>query len=173
MNMKQTGVTLLELMITIALAVILLAIGAPALSNLISSNAATMQTQNILSHLAYARQEAVDSQQSVTLCLTTIDSSNQESCIADNQGGTKRLLTFIDANQNQKRDANEQILSATDLAANMSLTGNRQFVMFKSDGTAMGSNMTFQLCISKQPRVDLVISPSGRSRAENKTDICA
>ena len=49
------GFTLLELMIAVSLGVILLGIGAPALSSLLSGNALHFESRNILKNMIFAR----------------------------------------------------------------------------------------------------------------------
>ena len=56
---KDKGFTLLELMITIAVAAILLAIGAPSLSNLYQNIRADMAAKRIQKTMMYARGQAV------------------------------------------------------------------------------------------------------------------
>ena len=57
---KQTGFSLLELMATVAVGGILLAIGLPSFVNLIKSNRLTTQTNSVLTALHLARNEAIN-----------------------------------------------------------------------------------------------------------------
>ncbi|PJG59201.1 GspH/FimT family pseudopilin [Aeromonas cavernicola] len=171
--MKRSGFTLLELLIGIALGVILLGIGAPSLVNLLNSNIAHQYAQHLLQHLNYARQQAIDNQQLMTVCLAVSDNNNGESCLDANTAGASRLIVFIDSSSDQILNANEQLLAASDpLPNNLTLNGNRQFTQFSPDGTAIGTHMTFQLCVSQQPMVNVTISPSGRSSIATDSLIC-
>ncbi len=53
------GFTIVELMITLALAAVLLTIGIPSFTQLLRKNAITSQSNTILSSLLYARSEAI------------------------------------------------------------------------------------------------------------------
>ena len=86
------------------------------------------------------------------------------------------MLVFIDTNQDRQLDitSGDILLSATEpFLEKHTVTANRQFVQFSPDGTAIGTNMTLRFCISQTPQVDIIISPSGRSRIEKKGLSCS
>ncbi len=60
MKKLHTGFTLLELMVTVAIGGIVLAIGLPAFSGFIKSSRLTTQTNDVLTSLHVARNEAVN-----------------------------------------------------------------------------------------------------------------
>jgi prepilin-type N-terminal cleavage/methylation domain-containing protein len=62
------GFTLVELLITLAIASILLAVAAPSFTSLISSNAASGAANRFQNSLAYARSEAVTRSIDVVVC---------------------------------------------------------------------------------------------------------
>jgi Tfp pilus assembly protein FimT len=171
--MKITGFTLLELMVTISLAILLLAIGAPSLGYLLNNNSSQLQASMFIKHLVVARQQAIATQQDITTCLITTDSTNKHSCVAANNDQAQRLLAFIDNNNNQQPDNGEVIITMTTaFPANVTILANRPYVKFKSDGTALGTNLTYQLCVSEQLMIDMVVSPSGHIRTEITTQLC-
>ena len=57
------GFTLLELMIAVSLGIILLGIGAPAMSSLLSENSLRFESRTLLKYLRFARSQAIDNQQ--------------------------------------------------------------------------------------------------------------
>jgi type IV fimbrial biogenesis protein FimT len=65
------GFTIIELMVTIAIAGVLLAIAVPNLQNFIAGRAVTAQSQDIVDALRLARAEAMKRGSPVTLCRTT------------------------------------------------------------------------------------------------------
>ena len=77
---KQTGFSLLELMATVAVGGILLAIGLPSFVNLIKSNRLTTQTNSVLTALGSSIQFGVrvtgigDSNTTVTIALASTPS---------------------------------------------------------------------------------------------------
>lgn len=77
----QRGFSLFELMITIAVVAVLLAIAVPSFRDVIRRNQITSASNELLASLAYARTEAIDRGQLVSMC----PSLNGKDCTA---GGT-------------------------------------------------------------------------------------
>ena len=105
-----------------------------------------------------------------------VRNSTKEGCVLANQTGAQRMLVFIDTNQDRQFDiaSGDILLSATEpFLEKHTVTANRQFVRFSPDGTAIGTNMTLRFCIDQAPRVDIIVSPSGRSRSEKKGLSCS
>lgn len=88
---KQSGFTLIELMITIGIAAILMSVGIPSFAKMISSSRLTSQFSVILGDLVYARSEAVKRHAPISLCPTSDQSSCNSS--SDWDGG---WLIFVD-----------------------------------------------------------------------------
>jgi type IV fimbrial biogenesis protein FimT len=74
-NSFIVGFTLVELMVTVAIASVLLAIAAPNFLSLSSSNSAKNAANRLLDSLAYARSEAVTRSVNVTVCSKAIGSN--------------------------------------------------------------------------------------------------
>lgn len=64
---KVTGFTLIELMITLAVAAILLTIGVPSFQYIIQGNRVSTQTNDLITGLSTARSEAIRRNREVTL----------------------------------------------------------------------------------------------------------
>jgi type IV fimbrial biogenesis protein FimT len=175
--MKKHGFTLLEFLISVSLTIILLTMGLPSLASLISTSDSDIYSRNLLDHLIFGQRQAITQQQTVTACLATpVSNTTTESCITANQTGSKRMLVFIDINQDRQLDmlSGDILLSATaPFPTKHIVTANRQFVRFSPDGTAIGTNMTLRFCIDQASRVDIIVSPSGRSRSEKKGLSCS
>lgn len=75
---KQTGFTLIELIIAVVIFGIMAAIAAPNYSSFIRSNRQSSAYNNLVGTISLARLEAVKSSRVVTMCI----SSNQSSCDA-------------------------------------------------------------------------------------------
>jgi type IV fimbrial biogenesis protein FimT len=76
---RQTGFTLMELLIVIAIAGVLVAVGVPGLRTMVENNRLTSQINQFSSSLALARSEAVKVNDHVAICPST----NGSSCAAD------------------------------------------------------------------------------------------
>ncbi len=79
LNYKNSGFTLIELMITIALAAVLLSIAVPSFTDAIKRNRLTTQLNNSYIALKVARSEAVKLGSNVTVCSST----DQTTCNGD------------------------------------------------------------------------------------------
>ncbi|MCS3834365.1 type IV fimbrial biogenesis protein FimT [Aeromonas veronii] len=162
------GFTLLELMIAISLGVILLGIGAPAISSLLSENSLRFESRTLLKYLRFARSQAIDNQQSVTACLANAS----DNCVTANP---TQLLVFVDNDSPRDNILNnsDQFLARTAaFSGTLTIANNRISTTFSPDGTSLGSNATISLCSSGNAQVNLVIAQSGRSSQSTQANVC-
>jgi type IV fimbrial biogenesis protein FimT len=90
------GFTLIELMVTISLAAILLAVGIPSFRETIIRNRLTEQTNDLVAAVTMARSQAITSNQSVSFCRTDSDvtttcsgsAGNWDFWLVNNSAGT-------------------------------------------------------------------------------------
>jgi type IV fimbrial biogenesis protein FimT len=68
MKQRQTGLTLVELMVTLAAAIILLSVGLPFFGGIVANNRVTAQANALSSALQLARSEAVKTGNRATIC---------------------------------------------------------------------------------------------------------
>ncbi|HHQ4590833.1 GspH/FimT family pseudopilin [Aeromonas veronii] len=162
------GFTLLELMIAVSLGVILLGIGAPAISSLLSENSLRFESRTLLKYLRFARSQAIDNQQSVTACLANAS----DNCVTANP---TQLLVFVDNDSPRDNILNnsDQFLARTAaFSGTLTIANNRISTTFSPDGTSLGSNATISLCSSGNAQVNLVIAQSGRSSQSTQANVC-
>ncbi|MBA1146524.1 GspH/FimT family pseudopilin [Ectothiorhodospiraceae bacterium WFHF3C12] len=100
----NTGFTLIELMITLAVAAVVLTLGAPGMMNLVRDNRLTSNTNEVIAALTVARSEAIKSGQIITVC----GSSDQSNC--NSTSWEDGWLVFRDTDGDAVRDAGETIL---------------------------------------------------------------
>ena len=117
MNRKR-GFTLIELIVTLAVAAILLTVGVPAFQEMLRGNRAATHANEFLAALNYTRSEAVKRGRNISLC----PSGNQTAC-----GGTDwsvGWIAFVDADNDGSVDVGEELLRVWGaLSGNPSFTG--------------------------------------------------
>ncbi len=165
------GVTLIELLVTLSVASILLAVAAPGFQAFIQDNRLVTQINNFSSAMMLAKNEALKRRSSATICPST----NGTNCT----GGSvwsDGWLVFADQNGNGTVDAGEEIIQVGPaLTDGNILSGGKQRVTFDSNGFSLGWNDTISLCDSRGAAASkrLIISNQGRIRAEAGADKCS
>jgi type IV fimbrial biogenesis protein FimT len=177
MSRKQTGATLPEVFVTIALMAVVTAVGLPALA----SFGATLRTSNyanqLIASLWHARSEAIRQNNRIVLC-----KSRDGSRCTTAGNWAQGWIVFSDSNRNGLRDANESVIKAQDaLAPGWSVSGNttaRDYVIYDANGESIQQNGafmagTFTVCQTSPDTttaIQIVINRVGRPRSQ-KTDI--
>jgi len=109
MKRPQSGFTLLELMVVLAIAGVLFAVGIPAMGNFIRNSRITSAANDVMAALHFARSEAVKRRQPVTLCTSTSAVTDANPTCANSPFLTG-WIAFVDLNQSGQRDAGELVL---------------------------------------------------------------
>jgi prepilin-type N-terminal cleavage/methylation domain-containing protein len=93
---RHAGLTLIELMVTLVMAVVLLAVGLPAFRGLESGNRASVQTNGLVTALNLARSEAIARGVPVAVCGRASPTS-LDACGTDGDAWRNGWLVFTDA----------------------------------------------------------------------------
>ena len=149
---NNLGLSLIELLMTLAVLATLISVAAPAFGKLIT-----------------ARILAASKNVHVVVC----PSADQEYCghTTEWQHG---WLVFIDADDDGLRDADEDLLSVAQAQPNgvaIVSTVGRTRIDYRPDGSATGSNVTFTVCDRRgsDDATALVINNAGRVRSGKPT----
>jgi type IV fimbrial biogenesis protein FimT len=102
---RQTGFSITELMVVVAIVAILLGIGIPSYRYVTNSYRMSAEVNGLLGDLQYARAEAIREGQTVTVCVST-DGASCTGGVAWAGG----WIVFSDPNNNQTVDAGEVVL---------------------------------------------------------------
>lgn len=102
----RSGFTLIELMVTLGVALILMTIAVPTFRDLVIRNRLTVYTNDLIGAINYARSEAIKRGQSVTLC----KSSSGTDCTTTGSQWENGWIVFVDADADGSLDAGETLL---------------------------------------------------------------
>lgn len=181
---EKNGFTLVELLVTISIMGIMLAIAAPSYRSFVLNSRITTQANEFLTMVNFTRSEAVKRNTRVTMC----KSNNGTTCLVDALTVTSASwqpgwIVFVDGGTAGIIDGTDTILKVQGaLATGTILLGNANiinYVSYVSNGrTQLGNGGlqggTFSLCGPdvSLPRRKIVITP-GTSRVRVDTALAA
>ena len=168
-HFQQRGLSLLELMATLAILVVLATAAIPSFSSLVEQTRQKTAAESLRTHLALARIESITRQQWVTLCR----SQDQQTCMGDNLTGAVEwpsVIMFVDYDKKRLPAKTEDIISVLTFKSAITVYWNRgDNITYQPDGSVTGfSNGTFRINagnLDKEHR--LILSLSGRVREES------
>lgn len=169
------GFTVIELMLAMAVAAIILAIGVPSFQTFMETNLLASSMNQFIASLAVTRSEAIKRNQRVLLCA----SDDGRDCAQT--GYENGWIIFVDSNANGARNNTEEIIRVNEpLAAGLTLRGNRgccaHKVSYLASGRIAGIGGSIFLCryedTGKSRQIRII--PSGRVRlAQGAAKNCA
>jgi type IV fimbrial biogenesis protein FimT len=162
------GITLIELVFTIAIGSILCAASLPALDSLMQRGQSSSAHNALVVALNLARSSAVSRQADVSIC------PSRDGATCDNAIWWQRgWIVFADTNRDGVRGPNEAIIHVGQMRDGMAIasTAGRRHVIYRADGSSAGSNLTFTFCDRRGPASadTVVISNAGRIRSGKAT----
>ncbi len=159
-NRKNSGFTLIEMIVTVAIVAIFASIAVPSFSQLIKSNRVSTTTNEFISALVLARSEALKRSRDVTVCT----SSDQESCSATQTDFSKGWVVLADTDDPAVKD----VVKVHGGFDNVFIgSGTKKFLTYRFSGRT-DSAVTFEVGHASDDLVkDVVINRVGRIRSEN------
>ncbi len=167
---RQYGLSLIELMVALAIALVVLGVALPGVGGVLERHRAAAAHNLLLASIQHARTTAVTERRSTVVC----PSRTGTQC---DDGGTWEAgwIAFIDANRNARYDAGEQLLRRqSDGIAGLRVRSgaSRPQVRFHRDGRSAGSNLSIRLCAPDgRPLQAIVINNGGRARAATREEL--
>lgn len=145
MKRALAGFTLMDLLTTLAVLGILVAVGIPSFSSVVRNNRITAHTNELVTALTFARSEAMKRGDVVTTC----PSEDGETCEGSEDWSTGWFV-FVDANADGARDVTEerlQVWPAIEDVLELEVIDGTQFVQYASTGLTIPviSLQAFQL----------------------------
>jgi type IV fimbrial biogenesis protein FimT len=168
--MKQQGLTLVELLITIAISAILLGIGVPGYSYLLNHSRLVGITNEMVGALSLARSEAVKRGVRVTVCKGN-PMMPMPSC-QPSATWEQGWLVFVDTGIPGELDGTDEIIrvrEAMEGEASISTSNFSKYVSYMPSGVSRGPNNlpngSLSICLGGNLR-KIVINTTGRARLE-------
>lgn len=174
---NNKGFTLVEMMITLAIAAILLTVAVPSFQAFIENNRLATNANNFISMLQYAKSEAVKRNATVSLCAGNPTSG----CVCNVQAGCDAnwkngYIVFTDPNVNCTVDNGEQILRTNEgFRGDYTITAIG-CLNFRGLGSLSTNNtVTIKVCTSRitaDNTRNIEVNPVGRPRVQKSTGAC-
>ena len=135
---RQVGMTLIELMVTLAVALLLLLIAVPMFSRFTGSNQLTASSNALSTHLQLARSEAIKRGTGVTICA----SGDGATCAGTNYWELGWIVFVdgqtpgvVDTTASATEPADTIIAVYEDRGGTLEITSSNNGVRFNTDGT--------------------------------------
>ena len=159
MAARQIGVTLIELLVTLAIAGILVALGAPSFLRLLARHAIAAQAEELQDAVRLGRNEAMKRSGPVILCRT--EATDTSRC-ARSGGSWQTWLLFADVDRDGAFGTGDAIVrQRLEVSNRTRVTGAAASIRFESTGIAHAGN---------GEAVVFVLAPAGSSTASGGTD---
>ena len=161
MRARQLGITLIELLMTVAVAGVLVAMGVPALGSMLARSHQQSAESALQASLMHARELAIMRSEQVVVCPT----ADGEHCSG---GDFWQEGWMIGADADRDREPDSVLARFDAMPANMHVVSSRgrPRVVFQPDGSAGGSNAQLTVCHGGDAREGraVIVANSGRVR---------
>ena len=170
MNRKDAGFSLIELIVTVAIAAIVLAIAVPSFAGPMQRAREANAYHLLTASLASARLRAVKDGTPVTVC----PSSDGLTC-RDDEVWRHGWIVYGDPDRNDQPRAGEAVFERVDgIGRGLFLrsTAGRKRVRYLPSGWAYGSNISIRLCRSGQDGFlgSVIVNIAGRARTQRQAE---
>jgi type IV fimbrial biogenesis protein FimT len=163
--LRAFGFTLLELIITLSIALILFGMVIPSFRTLMVKNLQAGEVNNLVHHFHLARSLSITNETHYVLC-PSHDGEHCDNTVDWSHG----YILYEDSNRNRSRDQPELLQAAHqpthDRNIDIESTDGRRYVVYHGDGRPSGHNLTLTFCDpdNRIPPKAVIVSNLGRIR---------
>lgn len=168
----DSGYTLAEMLLVIAIGGVLTALAATSFPNLLKNNQMVGDVNSLVGHINLARSEAVKRNLPTTVCQTNNPQAATPSCNNATAGWDQGWLVFIDDDDDRVYDPadGERILQRGEPSGNVDMVVGAGNLAFARDGFLSTGRIFFSLCDDRGINHGRQLSLSVTGRPEiNKT----
>jgi type IV fimbrial biogenesis protein FimT len=158
---SEGGFTLIELMVTVTIAAVLLAIGVPGMTDLIRDARLATQSDMLVSTLNLARMEALKQGKSFKVCPAETPST-ASGCTVNLQTWATGWIVFGDA----------AVSHRTETKNGLTITAAFDDVTFNSTLGSASAARSFTLCVSGRKEHVVAVDLSGHVSKKIGTTVC-
>lgn len=174
MRRSQSGFTIVELMIAVAIIGVVATFALPSFTSMVRDNRISTQSSDLIVDIAFARSEAARLGVKVTLCI----SADLAICAGSGTDWRVGRIIFSDVDGDGVVDAGDTILRKREpLSGDSSLIatgfGNTYRIQYRPIGILSHATGTFDLCDSRTGETGRRIAISGTGRASTTSLICS
>jgi type IV fimbrial biogenesis protein FimT len=162
------GVTLIELVTTLAIIAILGTFGLTTFADTLARQRVQTALHLISADLAMARNTAIMRRNQVVVC----PGDAMLGCRSD-ADWSRGWIVFTDADGNRQPDADSDLIRVANAPsgapASTRLASTRNFVRYQRDGRSAGTNLTINVCHKQMLAGQVVVNNLGRVRSARPT----
>lgn len=164
---RQDGFSLIELMVTVAVATIVVSAAVPSFRSVIMDNRLVTQANHLVTSINLARSAAVRFQRNASVCATANYDAAVPSCTATTDW-SNGWIVWVDKNRNAATDANEilSVFGPLSDASSFSSLGTTGFT-YNARGFSLAGGDDLVMCDSRTAETGRLI----RVNAVGRTNI--
>jgi type IV fimbrial biogenesis protein FimT len=164
---RERGFSLIELMVTLAVATIVLSVGVPSFRSVIMDNRLATQANEFVTSINLARSAAVRFQRNAIVCASADFDAAVPSCTAS-ADWSNGWIVWVDKNRNAATDANEilSVFAPLNDASTFSSLGTLGFT-YNARGFSLAGGDDLVMCDSRTAETGRLI----RVNAVGRTNI--
>jgi len=168
---NEMGMTLVELMVTVAILGIVMVIGVPSFRGIVDRNRIAAHTNDFLSALYLARSEAIMRGRRVVLC-----KSNNGTACATSGNWEQGWIVFVDADGTNTVTTGDTVLRVHgQLESGDTLVGNTNvntYISYAPSGYLLSLVGTLSVCSSSSAKNAIIINRVGRAQTDEHSATC-